>query len=240
MPSLFHSETELYLNFPDLHTVELRTKKNGEGSVEYLAKTVEPTPPGALHVLDVAHKASPASYRVVETADKKYVVSIIGNSNPSIVGFTTTMEVEGLFHGKHVFQGPSNDHFIWSGKGDKLELVVKGDDENDIADFIPDDRLLQLKKSRFGKHRDVDTEFVIATFFALLLFQDEYNHVKDSQDVLGRARGRTWKERAELATRPKVAEASSALAGASAYVSNLTGDLTKKLQETAASFQEKK
>ena len=31
--------------------------------------------------------------------------------------------------------------------------------------------------------QDLDTGFVFASFFALLLFQDEYNKVHDSQDA---------------------------------------------------------
>lgn len=154
MPSLFHSVTDLYLAFPSLHLVELHSKKDGEGTVEYTATSAPaPLPSGTLHSLDIAHKLSPASYRVTETlvgGDKTYTVSALGTK---FAGFSTSMETAGLFHGKHLFQGPDNVHYNWDGKGDKLELLVPSDGNKEIAEFHPDDRHLELKASRFGSHK---------------------------------------------------------------------------------------
>ncbi|KAL8286995.1 hypothetical protein RQP46_004001 [Phenoliferia psychrophenolica] len=184
MPSLFHSETDLYLAFPSLTTVALHSKKDGEGTVQFTATSAAlPLPAGTLHSLDIAHKLEPASYRVTETVvdgNKTYTVSALSTK---FAGFATTMETAGLMHGKHLFQGPDNVHYNWSGKGDKLELLVPSDGNKSICEFEPEERKIELKSSRFGSHKDLDTEFVIASFFALLLFQDEYNKVHDGQDA---------------------------------------------------------
>lgn len=141
--------------------------------------------------------------------NKSFTVSALGTKYS---GFATTMETAGLLHGKHLFQGPDNVHYNWSGKGDKLELLVPSDGNKSICEFTPDDRKIELKASRFGSHKvivisdskvtakiklnehfgtqDLDTEFVIASFFALLLFQDEYNKVHDGQDVSALPSGR--------------------------------------------------
>lgn len=57
---------------------------------------------------------------------------------------------------------------------------------------------------------------------------------------LGRARGRTWKERAEQAARPQAAAASSTLSGAASYVSGMAEGLSKTLSAKAAEFGDKK
>lgn len=104
MPSLFHSETDLYLSFPSLTTVELHSKKEGEGSLVYTATTFALLP-NTLHVLDISHKLESPSYRVTEAlagTTKTYTVATLGEG--PLKGFTTTMETAGLLNGKHFFQ----------------------------------------------------------------------------------------------------------------------------------------